>query len=194
MRLPKAPARLEALRHGTMDMPMLDDLGPGAGFSARVLVELAVLAVCVAWPGGWWRCCSAACAPGDPRSILILGPQRCGRRAVPAVLLSLAYIARTLLHHWDALAVFKIAIPVLVALVVIRIGVKVLQVAYPDAAWVRPSSAPSPDGVAGHGAVGHRAAAAGAGRAGPDSLEGGRGDAVGAHHHRRGRSPAGQCC
>ena len=33
---------------------------------------------------------------------------------------------------------FKIAIPVLVALVVIRIGVKVLQVAYPDAAWVRP--------------------------------------------------------
>ena len=56
----------------------------------------------------------------------------------PLVLLSLAYIARTLLHHWVALAAFKIAIPVLVALVVIRIGVKVLQVAYPDAAWVRP--------------------------------------------------------
>ena len=30
------------------------------------------------------------------------------------------------------------AVPVLVSLVVIRIGVKVLQVAYPDAAWVRP--------------------------------------------------------
>ena len=38
----------------------------------------------------------------------------------------------------EGLAAFKVAIPVLVALVVIRIGVKVLQVAYPDAAWVRP--------------------------------------------------------
>ena len=56
----------------------------------------------------------------------------------PLLLLGLAYVARTVLHHWVALAAFKVAIPVLVALVVIRIGVKVLQVAYPDAAWVRP--------------------------------------------------------
>lgn len=75
----------------------------------------------------------------------------------------------------------------LVALVVIRIGVKVLQVAYPDAAApIAAHQALGLDGVAGHGAVGRRAAAAGAGRAGLNPLEGGgRGDAVGAHHHRR---------
>jgi small-conductance mechanosensitive channel len=56
----------------------------------------------------------------------------------PLALLSLAYVARTSLMPWIPLAVFTVAIPVLVSLVVIRIGVKVLQVAFPKARWVRP--------------------------------------------------------
>ena len=122
-----------------MDMPMLDDLGlwVQAFLSPTVLVELAVLAVCVGLAWGLVALLQRGLRRGDPRSILF-GVRIVDGALFPLVLLSLAYIARTLLHHWVALAAFKIAIPVLVALVVIRIGVKVLQVAYPDAAWVRP--------------------------------------------------------
>ena len=42
----------------------------------------------------------------------------------PAVLLGLAYIARSLVLQFFPHALFKIAIPVLISLVVIRIGVK----------------------------------------------------------------------
>ena len=122
-----------------MDMPMLDDLGlwVQAFLSPTVLVELAVLAVCVGLAWGLVALLQRGLRPGDPRSILF-GVRIVDGALFPLVLLSLAYIARTLLQHWVALAAFKVAIPVLVALVVIRIGVKVLQVAYPDAAWVRP--------------------------------------------------------
>ena len=122
-----------------MDKPMLDDVGlwVQAFLSPTVLVELAVLAVCVGLAWGLVALLQRGLRPGDPRSILF-GVRIVDGALFPLVLLSLAYIARTLLHHWVALAAFKIAIPVLVALVVIRIGVKVLQVAYPDAAWVRP--------------------------------------------------------
>ena len=74
---------------------------------------------------------------GDPRSILF-GTRIVDGALFPLALLCLAYVARTVLLQWVPLAVFKVAVPVLVSLVVIRIGVKVLQVAYPDAAWVRP--------------------------------------------------------
>ena len=122
-----------------MDKPMLDDVGlwVQAFLSPTVLVELAVLAVCVGLAWGLVALLQRGLRRGDPRSILF-GVRIVDGALFPFVLLSLAYIARTLLHHWVALAAFKIAIPVLVALVVIRIGVKVLQVAYPDAAWVRP--------------------------------------------------------
>ena len=141
MRLPKnasPPGSVEA-PHRTMDKPMLDDVGlwVQAFLSPTVLVELAVLAVCVGLAWGLVALLQRGLRRGDPRSILF-GVRIVDGALFPLVLLSLAYIARTLLHHWVALAAFKIAIPVLVALVVIRIGVKVLQVAYPDAAWVRP--------------------------------------------------------
>ena len=122
-----------------MDKPMLEDVGlwVQAFLSPTVLVELAVLAVCVGLAWGLVALLQRGLRRGDPRSILF-GVRIVDGALFPLVLLSLAYIARTLLHHWVALVAFKIAIPVLVALVVIRIGVKVLQVAYPDAAWVRP--------------------------------------------------------
>ena len=46
----------------------------------------------------------------------------------PVLLLSIAYLARALLAGSVPLAVFKVAIPVLLALVAIRMGAKILQV------------------------------------------------------------------
>ncbi len=102
-----------------------------------VLIELGVLVLCalLAWAlGGLLR---RGVRTNDARSILF------GRRVVdgvlfPLVWLASAYVARTLLQQWVPLAAFAVAIPVLVALVVIRIGVKVLQAAFPQAGWVRP--------------------------------------------------------
>ena len=55
----------------------------------------------------------------------------------PLLLLSLAYLARAVLLRWVPLALFQIAIPVLIALLVIRVGVKVLQAAFRDSPLIR---------------------------------------------------------
>jgi small-conductance mechanosensitive channel len=65
-----------------------------------------------------------------------------GRRLIdgvmfPLALLLLGYIARAIVTKFLPLAAFKVAIPVLVSLVVIRVGVKVLQAAFTTAPWVR---------------------------------------------------------
>ncbi|RFP75545.1 mechanosensitive ion channel protein [Hydrogenophaga borbori] len=71
-----------------------------------------------------------------PQSVLF------GRRIVdgalfPIVLLVLGFVARGLLMNFVPLAVFHVAIPVLVSLAVIRLGVKVLQAAFDDSPWVK---------------------------------------------------------
>ena len=55
----------------------------------------------------------------------------------PLLLLVLAYVAGFMLSRFLPLAVFKVAIPVLLSLAVIRLGVKVLQAAFSSAPWVR---------------------------------------------------------
>jgi small-conductance mechanosensitive channel len=55
----------------------------------------------------------------------------------PLVLLCLASVASLILSQYVPVAVFKLAVPVLVSLVVIRVGVKVLQAAFAQAGWVR---------------------------------------------------------
>ncbi len=72
----------------------------------------------------------------DNRSILF------GRRIVdgalfPMLWLPFTFMAQGLLARWVPIAVFRIAIPVLVALVVIRVGVKVLQAAFGDTRFIR---------------------------------------------------------
>ncbi len=100
------------------------------------LAELGSVAVCgvmawlistMAWKALGWQ---------DRNSILF------GRRVLdgalfPALLLSLAYMAQALLARYAPLAVFKLAIPVLLALLVIRVGVKVLQVAFHNTPLVK---------------------------------------------------------
>jgi small-conductance mechanosensitive channel len=55
----------------------------------------------------------------------------------PLVLLCLGYAALEVLSRYMVVAIFKLAIPVLVSLVVIRVGVKVLQAAFAQARWVK---------------------------------------------------------
>ncbi|MEO5796545.1 MAG: mechanosensitive ion channel domain-containing protein [Rhodoferax sp.] len=100
------------------------------------LVELASLGVCMllAWTLVWLL--RRAVGTPDEKSILF------GRRIVdgvmfPLLLLGLGLLDELLLQQWIPLALFKIAMPVLVSLAVIRTGVKVLQVAFHNAPVVR---------------------------------------------------------
>ena len=118
---------------------LLDDVGQwlGAFASPTVLIELASLLVCV---GLAWVVV-AGLRRGfhhEGRRSILFGHRVIDGALFPIVLLASGYVARTLLIKWVPLAVFKVAIPVLVSLVVIRIGAKVLQVAFPQSAWVKP--------------------------------------------------------
>jgi small-conductance mechanosensitive channel len=116
----------------------IDDLqGWLAAFAQpTVLVELMVLGACGALAWGLIVLLRKAMGAQDGRSIMF------GKRTVdgvlfPMVLLCLGYLARAVLDQWITLAVFKVVIPVLVALVAIRMGVKVLQAAFVEARWAR---------------------------------------------------------
>lgn len=125
--------------NGSTEPPMFDDIGTWleAFLRPTVLIELLALAGCVALA---WVLVSAlrrSVRQVSPRSILF------GRKIIdgvlfPLVLLGLAMLARALLFKWLPVAAFRVAIPVLVALVVIRVGAKVLQATFPQSSWVRP--------------------------------------------------------
>jgi small-conductance mechanosensitive channel len=100
------------------------------------LVELGILLACAMI--AWLLVSLARRAIGniDKTSILF------GRNVIdgvlfPLLLLFFAYSANVLLSRTFALAVFKVAIPALLALALIRLGVKVLQAAFKDAPLVR---------------------------------------------------------
>ncbi|MEQ1536103.1 MAG: mechanosensitive ion channel domain-containing protein [Burkholderiaceae bacterium] len=100
------------------------------------LIELAVLALCAALAWGFLWLMRRSLAQVDSKSILF------GKRLVdgvlfPLLLLCFAYIARAVLLRTMEVHVLHIAIPVLLALVMIRMGVKVLQAAFKDSPLVR---------------------------------------------------------
>ena len=114
--------------------------GLNAWFTAltqpSALIELAALSACVLLAWLVARVLSRSQQVKNDASILF------GRRIVdgvlfPLLLLSFAYVIETLLARLFPLALFKVAIPVLLALAVIRLSVKVLQVAYKNAPVVR---------------------------------------------------------
>ena len=100
------------------------------------LIELAALAACLllAWCLVWLF--RRAAGANDDRSILF-GRQIVDGVLFPLALLSLAYAAKGLLGQRIPLAFFQVAIPVLVSLAVIRLGVKVLQAAFANSPLVR---------------------------------------------------------
>ncbi len=128
---------IDVLKSSTAPAPITDlDSWIAALLRPVTLFELASLLLCMAL--AWvvvWLLRRAVDTPDD-RSVLF------GRRILdgvlfPLLLLGFSSLAQTLLGHWMSLAVFKLAMPVLVSLVVIRTGVKVLQAAFRDAPVVR---------------------------------------------------------
>ena len=119
--------------------PLLDELGDWLGRLAQptVLIELAVLSGCVALAWMLVAALRRSMHQYDPKSILF------GRRVFdgalfPLVLLAIGYLARNMLGAHIPLAAFRLVLPVLVSFATIRVGVKVLQAAFPQAPWLRP--------------------------------------------------------
>ncbi len=100
------------------------------------LIELAVLAACALLAWLLANLVARAFEGRDANSITF------GKRIIdgvlfPALWLSLAYLVRKPLSLTVHLAAFKIAIPVLLSLLVIRLGVKVLQAAFTETPLIR---------------------------------------------------------
>ncbi|MCI1190971.1 mechanosensitive ion channel [Calidifontimicrobium sp. SYSU G02091] len=103
-------------------------------FSASALAELALLAACLG--GAWLAVRLIRGATARPGSIWF------GDRIVDGVLFPVLALGAALLVRWlirDAVpvAVFRLAVPILSSLVIIRVGVRVLHVAFPTSALVR---------------------------------------------------------
>ena len=100
------------------------------------LKELAALFACglLAWL--LVRTLSRVRRVSDASSVLF-GKHIFDGALFPLLLLAFAYAAQAFLSRVFPLAVFKLAIPALLALAAIRMGVKVLQAAFKDAPFVR---------------------------------------------------------
>lgn len=116
--------------------PIDDFEGWLAAFSQpSVALELATLVGCVLLAWALVRALRQAVGR-DERSVFF------GRKDVdgvlfPLLLLCLGFGARAVLDRYINVAVLDVAVPVLLALVAIRTGVKVLQIAFSQARWVR---------------------------------------------------------
>jgi small-conductance mechanosensitive channel len=98
------------------------------------LVELAVLATCLGF--AWLVVRLARGHTRRPTSVWF------GERVVdgvlfPALALALAVLARWLLLRFQPVAVLHVAVPVLASLLIIRVAVRVLRVAFPNSQLVR---------------------------------------------------------
>ncbi len=102
----------------------------------KSLIELAVLALCAALAWSFLWLMRRSLAQVDSKSILF-GRQLVDGVLFPLLLLCFAYIARAVLLRTTTVHLLHIAIPVLLALVMIRMGVKVLQAAFKESPLVR---------------------------------------------------------
>ncbi len=117
----------------------VDDLGAWlqAFLQPAALAELATLAVAVAVAWGFTSALRRALSMQDAPNSVLFGDRIVDGALFPLMLLLLGYLARSVLVKFVPLAVFHVAIPVLVSLVIIRLGVKVLQAAFDNQPWVR---------------------------------------------------------
>ncbi|WP_119293080.1 mechanosensitive ion channel family protein [Azohydromonas sediminis] len=103
-------------------------------FSASALAELALLAACL---GGAWLVVrlirGAAARPGS----IWFGDRIVDGVLFPVLALGAALLVRWLIRDAVPVTVFRLAVPILSSLVIIRVGVRVLHVAFPTSALVR---------------------------------------------------------
>ena len=102
----------------------------------KSLVELSVLALCAAMAWGFLWLVRRSLKQRESKSILF-GGQLVDGVLYPLLLLSLAYIARAVLLRTMEVHVMHTAVPVLLAMLIIRVGVKVLQAAFKESPVVR---------------------------------------------------------
>jgi small-conductance mechanosensitive channel len=117
--------------------PIDDFEGWLAAFSQpTVLLELLLLGLAALLAWGAVAGLRRALGAMDPRSIW-LGRNNVDGVLFPLLWLLLAFFVRHVLGHFVSVALLKVAIPVLLSLLAIRLGVKVLQAAFSDKPWVR---------------------------------------------------------
>jgi len=102
-----------------------------------VLIELAVLAACLVAAWLVVRIARLALDPAQHASSVWFGTRIVDGVLFPVVALLLAFAARAALASSLAVALLHVAVPVLASLVVIRIAVRVLRVAFPASHAVR---------------------------------------------------------
>ena len=118
---------------GPLDSQQLNDL-LGSLTQPGALTELAVLAGCLALAWGIVRLIRG---PNVPEASIIFGRRIFDGVLFPVLALALAYAAKLALAGTVRAAVFKLAVPILLSLVVIRLSVRVLGVTFPGLRWVR---------------------------------------------------------
>jgi len=98
------------------------------------LIELAVLAGCLTLA---WAIVRLIRGPRSPEGSIWFGKRIVDGVLFPVLALALAFAAKLVLKATTTAAVFKLAVPMLISLVVIRLSVRVLGVTFPQARWVR---------------------------------------------------------
>ena len=105
-------------------------------FSSDALGEWGLLLGCLALAGGFSWALSRAATQRE--NSVLFGDRVIDGALFPLLALALAFGARRLLPLWGlAPALFKLALPVLVSLAVIRVIARVLAAAWPDSAPIR---------------------------------------------------------
>jgi len=102
----------------------------------QVALELGVITACVllAWLLVWL----VRRATARFELSILLGRRLIDGVLFPLLLMGLTFAARTVLAHQSETVLLDIGVPVCVSLACIRLGVKVLQVTFRQADWVRP--------------------------------------------------------
>jgi small-conductance mechanosensitive channel len=111
----------------------MDWLGALAG--PQSLLVLATFAGCIAL--SWILVWGVRRLAGSAEMRILLGQKLYDGVLFPSLLLGLTFAAQTVLSRQQHLALFDILLPVCLSLAVIRLGVKVLQVTFGNAAFVR---------------------------------------------------------
>lgn len=116
-----------------IDTHELNDL-LGALMQPTALAELGVLVGCLVLA---WAICRVLRGKVPVTGSVWFGERIVDGVLFPVVALALAFAARFFMAGALKIAVFKVAIPILLSLVVIRLSVRVLQITFPTAHWVR---------------------------------------------------------
>jgi small-conductance mechanosensitive channel len=103
-------------------------------FQANSLISLGVLAACLLVA---WAIVRLLRGSTPPNASVWFGDRIYDGVLFPATALVIAYAAKLTLAGTVSAAVFKLAIPMLISLLVIRLTVRVLRASFPSSRWMR---------------------------------------------------------